>query len=483
MPGIVTAFDRNHQRQVRPFYFVSVVWGERYRNYFLEYCLPSLLAPDNIPGLAGLRSAYYVLATTASDWDAMRGTAIFRELERHATPIFLELPPCPESRPYWRQAILGHKLCCELIVAQKAYRIFVTPDSVFSNGMVIRLHQLALAGKEIVLKLTSPSVKTEQWFDSLARLGLVPAASARDTGLPLAFSSRQLVTAQLLSMHGEFLIHEWEAPYFGGFASTPWWRVPGGEGLVVCGLVWDVWLLDYAAIPHHDISIFDDRGTDGDYFMRNASDFTACHFVRDTDEFQVVGWQSYADPPRERRPLGEFGKGAGFRTSYYSAMYNDLHRALLLLPMRVHAGDTDEKWAAIEDEALRTLLSWVDLPDYARSDSALPIVGTALTEAKTGVERIRLPLWRRNGVSWWSTRAALIPLYARLVRARNSIRRFWLHSPVTRLVALSPVLLHRAAVAMRGNRAMRQWWRWRFRKLFADATGREFREPMPELPE
>ena len=31
----------------RGFYFIVVLWGERFRDYFLEYCLPSLLSPGN----------------------------------------------------------------------------------------------------------------------------------------------------------------------------------------------------------------------------------------------------------------------------------------------------------------------------------------------------------------------------------------------------------------------------------------------------
>src|SRR5580704_9946579 len=36
----------------RPFYFIVVLWGERFREYFLEYCAPSLLSPGNLPALS-----------------------------------------------------------------------------------------------------------------------------------------------------------------------------------------------------------------------------------------------------------------------------------------------------------------------------------------------------------------------------------------------------------------------------------------------
>src|SRR5271155_5483826 len=111
------------REMLRPFYLVLVVWGEQYRNYFLDFCLPSLLAPGNIPTLAAKRPTKYLIATTRSDWEEIRHTTIFRELERYVSPDFVELPACPPERPFWMQNIVGHKLCCDIIAKEEAYRI------------------------------------------------------------------------------------------------------------------------------------------------------------------------------------------------------------------------------------------------------------------------------------------------------------------------------------------------------------------------
>ena len=39
----------------------------------------------------------------------MRGTAIFHKLEKHAEPVYVELPP-KGDRPYWLHSIVGHKI-------------------------------------------------------------------------------------------------------------------------------------------------------------------------------------------------------------------------------------------------------------------------------------------------------------------------------------------------------------------------------------
>ena len=56
----------------RPFYFVVVLWGERFRNYFLDLCLPTLLAPGNLPALATAQRSKFFIWTRPDDWAAIK---------------------------------------------------------------------------------------------------------------------------------------------------------------------------------------------------------------------------------------------------------------------------------------------------------------------------------------------------------------------------------------------------------------------------
>src|SRR6202043_2552243 len=46
------------------------VWGYRYVRQFLEFSLPTMLAPGNVPALAGLLPCTFVLLTSSADADA-----------------------------------------------------------------------------------------------------------------------------------------------------------------------------------------------------------------------------------------------------------------------------------------------------------------------------------------------------------------------------------------------------------------------------
>ena len=101
-----------------------------------------------------------------------------------------------------------------------------------------------------------PRIAEEAFFAELKAMGILPDADCRDTGEPLVYSPRQLVSAALRSFHSMTVVNEWEAPYFCGYAATPWWRVDDNE-IVICGMGWNPLLIDYAAVPEHDVALIE----------------------------------------------------------------------------------------------------------------------------------------------------------------------------------------------------------------------------------
>lgn len=56
------------------------VWGERYRESFLRYCLPSLLAAENLPALAGRARCSFVLMCRSQDANVIAADPLWRSL-------------------------------------------------------------------------------------------------------------------------------------------------------------------------------------------------------------------------------------------------------------------------------------------------------------------------------------------------------------------------------------------------------------------
>ena len=348
----------------RPFYFIVVLWGEAFRNCFLEFCLASTLAPGNIPALNTTPRSKFLIATRPDDWAAMRETEMFHLLERYVEPVYIEIPPCPAGVHGCQHMGIGHRQACDMAHRDKAYAVVLTPDSMLSDGSVARLQDLARQGTELVL---APALRfgEEPFFAHLRAIGAVPAERRGDTAAPLAIGGRQMVYAAVNGFHSETLTYEWDAPGLMAITPAAWWRVPGEDGIVLHSLSWAPLLLDYAAIGEHDTSTFDQWTLDGDYLFNNSADIKRMHVVQDSDEMFLASWGPLAERPlrKTRFPFDSLLAGHFFRQSFYSKFFDPLKRKLFFLPVRWHAKPLNAKWEEVEGRASRELRQWVRPPD------------------------------------------------------------------------------------------------------------------------
>jgi hypothetical protein len=344
----------------RPFHLIVVLWGERFRNYFLEYCLPSLLAPGNIPTLAIGQAHKFLIATRPDDWAAMKATPIFRLMERYVTPVFLEIPPCPPGRGGCEHMGVGHKLALDMAYREKAYATVLTPDSMLSDGTIARLQDHARAGIKLVL-VPALRFAEETFLGHLETMGVVPAEKRSESASPLTITGRQMAFAAVNGLHPETLSYQWDAPYFVPIAPAAWWRVPGEDGIVLHSLSWAFLLLDYSAVPRHDTSTLDDWTLDGDYLHKNFSHHEQIHVVQDSDEMFLASWGPMSEIPFRRFLIfkipfiGSWLKAGQFRHSFYNSIFDPLKRNIFYKVVRWHARPLNGQWEVIERHASRAL--------------------------------------------------------------------------------------------------------------------------------
>lgn len=362
----------------RAFYFIVVLWGERFRTYFLEYCVPSLLSAENLPAIRTSRRNKFLIATRPEDWDAMRNTPIFGVLRRYVDPVYIEIPPCPAGRSGCEHMNTGHKIACDMAFREKGLGVVITPDCMFSDGSMAHLQALAQNGAQVVLT-AALRLGEEPFLAKLSELGALPTESRRESGRPLTISGRVMAEATVDSFHTETLSYEWAAPYITPISPAAWWRVPGENGVLLHCMSWAPVLLDYAAVERHDMSMLDDWTIDGDYLFKNLGNSARLHVVQDSDDLMLASWGPMSDRPFKPLALfqSRFGKWLGatlraqqFRASFYSPIFDPLKRRIFFLPVRWHARDLNQKWTTVEREALNELSRWVKSPDDDRKPGA-----------------------------------------------------------------------------------------------------------------
>lgn len=351
----------------RPFHFVVVLWGEQFRDYFLEYCLPSLLSPNNIPALSTRTPSKFLIATLADDWAKMQASAVFKELARHLVPVFVEIPPCPSNRSGREHMGIGHKRIAEISHREGAYGVHLTPDCMLSDGTVLRLAQLAAEGRDLVLT-AALRFGEEPFLGMLKTMGAVPAASRRDSGRALTISGRQMVCAAVNGFHTQTLSYEWDRPNIIFIQPAAWWRVLGEEGVLIHSLSWAPLLLDYAAVRELDSSALENWTLDGDYVFKNLGRSDAIYVSQDSDEMFIASWAPLADRPvslaRNRLfwfpRLARAIKVSIFRHMLASHRFDPLKQRFFFLPVRWHANALNSNWDAADRRAAETLLSKLD---------------------------------------------------------------------------------------------------------------------------
>jgi hypothetical protein len=347
----------------RPFYFMAVLWGERFRRYFLEFCLASALAPGNIPALDASRHSKFLIVTRPEDWAEISGSEIFQLLKRYVEPVYVEIPPCPPGRSGYQHMSVGHRIACEMTHRDKAYAVVLTPDCMLSDGSVARLQELARSGAQLVVA-AALRFGEEPFFAYLRDAAALPTENCRSQA-PLAVTPRQMVHAAINGFHTETLAYEWDAPGLLAITPAAWWRVPGEDGVVLHCLSWAPLLLDYGAIGDHDASSLGQWTLDGDYLFRNSKEITRIHVVRDSDELFLASWGPLAEHAliKTRFPFDKLLAGYFFKQSFYSGFFDPLKRKLFFLPVRWHAKPLNDKWDAVEQHAMHELRRWVKPPD------------------------------------------------------------------------------------------------------------------------
>ena len=403
---------------IRPFYFMVPFWGERYRRYFTDNLLPSLLAPSNLPLLHAEDGHRFLLATTREDWNAIVDLPIMAKLCLHATPTLIEIPnPQSATAPGSTDAIMHQNVAQRLLVeaayAAKAYGCLFSPDFIISDCMVAALLRHVRAGLHLVL---CPSLRQaeESALAELERLGyLSTALRPSQTGAVINVPQRVLADILVRYLHPEMAIFEQGAPGQPPLAPFRYWRIHNQNGIFIHTFHGVPVLMDYGALCEHDVDCLNHSVFENVYVARNFHSKCRMHVVLDSDEFcilsltpAVVGQMSATSPVN-----GAVGKNDGFFATLPVALSISYHTAGMTLKrelfgqsVRWHTDDLDH--AALVEE--NRILAFID--HAIRLSLFTAVLGKLLRDYR------QTPFLD-----------ALIPYGRGLLRALQGDRLIWLH--------------------------------------------------------
>lgn len=197
------------------------VWGETYVESMCDGLLRSLLAPGNIPALAGKAAIILEFTTRERDRQALESSPVIAALRAYATiayaiiPDHLVVSDAPRDFSYWLMSA-GHYGSAERARCSGSAISFLTVDMVLSDGSLSAAHRHITEGFEAVL------VRALE-LDRSALEG------ARGSSAPLVVAPDELVRIALAQVRAE-LTETWGggvgAPF--DIASCAWFPIEGG---------------------------------------------------------------------------------------------------------------------------------------------------------------------------------------------------------------------------------------------------------------
>jgi len=401
-------------QSARPFYFMVPFWGERYRNYFLDFCLASMLAPNNLGLLRAADGHRFLIATTRADWQAIERSPLMEKLRAHATPTLVEIDnPKEEAAPGGVAAITkqnaGQRKLIEIAFRDRVYGSLLLPDIIVSDGMVAALlcsvkagHRLVLCG---ALRQTQETVLAE-----LDTLGYLPAdARPALTGKPVTIPPRIVADLAVRHLHWEVTVFDagdTKAPYLAPFL---FWRMPGHRGIILHTSHGVNVFMDYSAIDNHDLDCLDTATLEDVYVGRNFARCGGIYVVQDSDEFGVLSLTPAAvgqrHVPLQRAGHGWFQKTTwccDFRKAmawHVGRARDAVRRQLFCTCIRIHVGDLDKVWKQ-EERRIEVLVDRA-VGDY-RNDGGRPSDFPSFPNLNPRYLPLDLILWYRANVRPYS---------------------------------------------------------------------------------
>jgi hypothetical protein len=329
--------------------FILGLWGKKFVSRFLDYGLPTQLAPGNLPALPAGRCVYHIF-TPSGDAEQFRNALSFQHLQR-LMPTTLETID---------DVYLGHSYAAMTECHNRGLAhgrgedcafVFLSPDSLWSDGSFRHMHQLTVTGKRAVL-LAAPRLVAEEVLPTL------PASSPDDGSIRL--SGRQLSDLMMRHLHPASRADTWVGVEGSHITGGYFQFEVEKEGLVVRAPS-----LHPLVIRSGGEALTVKTTVDCDFLWGRYCARGDCHVVTDSDDMCAVEF-SDAD-----YLAGMFGPRVVTMDEHVDFLRRNMtdecfHRDYLQRKIRLHARPLTPAWDSVEslsDSIVAELLRRLALSD------------------------------------------------------------------------------------------------------------------------
>lgn len=324
------------------YHIITAVWGEQYTNLFLDLCVPNQLNPANLPALAKLAEVTYKIYATSSELNriahdpGVQKISSLMRVEILAIDHFFRRDLCPAGL-YLHQMSMIHRISAASAMRENAAMVFLSPDSLWSDGFLVKLHDTALLGKRMVMVFAPRTVMEKAVPDIKSRINSEDGC--------FSLSNRTLTGIGLKHMHPLTKACYADSDIFPESPVLTLWKAQGGllaRSLYLHPLM--IWPKVQGALPYGPI--------DTEYLGYACPDYEDYHVASDSDEITYIelshsGKTSFLLSPNSFSPEKH--------SAFVKIKGSHIHRQFLKEKIRYHSENITEDWKAVEAESDRMI--------------------------------------------------------------------------------------------------------------------------------
>lgn len=333
----------------------TIVWGKHHTEKLLAYCLPTLLAPGNLPSISksGTTKNCFRIYTTAADSISIINSPVFKKLKEIIKTEIFYIDSLDVSDKTVKWTITSRETIISAKGTDTAF-IFIYPDCVYSDGLLANACRKIMEGKRAVL--VGVSLTPEE------HIGPVLDDRYDNFNCSITIFPREIVRTNLERL---------DPGHSPDMVFTPWpaymrWRV-GKEK-------WEGWLTrTFHPLPIIIYPVSDDILPDvwsqesidgGGFLARACPDVESIYSAEDSDFGMICGVEfpehTVAHPEIEECP-----KVTLIDLAFWAKHWSNSHqRVLLKAKYRAHYCGFSEHWEEVEkesDKIVENILAWVEL--------------------------------------------------------------------------------------------------------------------------
>jgi uncharacterized surface protein with fasciclin (FAS1) repeats len=273
-----------------PVHLVTVAWGQRFIDRFLTMTLPTLLAPGNIPYLAGARSVEYHVYTGPREGARLRQSPLMKSLEEIVPARIHHIDKLGAGDKYL-QAVEFYIQALEAARREGAGTMMLPPDCIWADDVMRNVDARVNQGYRAIMA-DGLRVVGEDFMPRYLELAATSENGAR------AIMPGTLIALALKYVHSYEAAVTWTSSHIHDVPFRMHWPVRG-LGVLSHGFCYNPIYLAPDKFEFGEVKALDHGLVDA-----TISDPSRVYYCKDSDELALVGIDAEGYSGANFKPTG-----------------------------------------------------------------------------------------------------------------------------------------------------------------------------------